>query len=123
LSSEKAKFLNGRYVNASLDVDDLAETKEILEKNELVLALQGKLVLSNFPEVDWLMDVLSSANTLGAVKAKQCKDQEKYNKNIKRSTSSSLLIKIFECKAAFKAWRLSDTHKDDSGVISFRGSR
>lgn len=69
------------------------------------------------------MDVLSSTNTLGAVKAKQCKDQETV-----RRISKDLLLQLFpserlECKAAFKAWHFSDTHKDDSGVVGIRGSR
>jgi hypothetical protein len=49
LATEEAKFLNGRYVNASWDVDDLVAKKdEIIEKNELKFVLQGKFGSTQF---------------------------------------------------------------------------
>ena len=49
LTTEEAKFLNGRYVNASWDVDDLVAKKdEIVEKGELVFVLQGNFGSAQF---------------------------------------------------------------------------
>lgn len=49
LATHDAKFLNGRYVNANWDVDDLiAKTEEIVSQNELVLGLKGKFGAAQF---------------------------------------------------------------------------
>ena len=52
LATDEARFLNGRYVNASWDIEDLVAKKdEIVSQNDLMLGLQGKFDVAQFAEL------------------------------------------------------------------------
>lgn len=49
LTTEKAKFLNGRYISANWDVEELAQREEeILKENKLTMQLVGRLGMDQF---------------------------------------------------------------------------